>query len=145
MNKNSFKWHLVEGPVTRDFALHLRARAHTPWFWKCIGMAFGHFFWALTISRPRLLAHVCSGPQLEDTRKGKRISRSGEGRCTNATLHSKLEGPWPWYTNYVIGQESIYGPSSLCTKPWGHDGPKEFEWMKIYMASYTTIMLPLGS
>ena len=29
MNRNSLKQHLVEGPVTNDFALHLRIREHT--------------------------------------------------------------------------------------------------------------------
>jgi hypothetical protein len=28
-NRNSLKWHLVEGPVTYDFTLHLKARDHT--------------------------------------------------------------------------------------------------------------------
>ena len=28
MNRNSLKWHLVEGPVTYDFTLHLRIRHH---------------------------------------------------------------------------------------------------------------------
>ena len=39
---------------------------HTTWFWKCLGTAFGHFFWALTISWSRLLACVWSGPYLHD-------------------------------------------------------------------------------
>ena len=39
----------VSGPVTYDFTLHLRAHDCTTWFWKCVGTAFGHFFWALTI------------------------------------------------------------------------------------------------
>src|ERR1700737_1628746 len=43
MNRNSLKYHLVEGPITYDFALHLRIRDHITWFWKCLGIAFGHF------------------------------------------------------------------------------------------------------
>ena len=43
MNRNSLKWQLVEGPVTYDFTLHLRPCDHTPWFWRCVGTAFGHF------------------------------------------------------------------------------------------------------
>ena len=43
MNRNSLKWHLVEGPVTYGFTLHLRIRGHTTWFWRCCGTAFGHF------------------------------------------------------------------------------------------------------
>ena len=31
------------GPVTYDFTLHLRARDHTTWLWRCVGMAFGDF------------------------------------------------------------------------------------------------------
>ena len=42
-NKNSLKYHLVEGPVTYDFTLHLRVCDHTTWFWRCVGTAFGHF------------------------------------------------------------------------------------------------------
>ena len=35
----------------------------TTWCWRCVGTAFGHFlFWALTISWPRLMARVWSGP-----------------------------------------------------------------------------------
>ena len=41
--KNSLKQHLVGGPITYDFTLHLRVCGHTKWFWKCIGTAFGHF------------------------------------------------------------------------------------------------------
>ena len=29
MNRNSMKYHLVEGPVTNDFTLHLRVHDHT--------------------------------------------------------------------------------------------------------------------
>ena len=63
MNRNSLKEHLVEGPVTYDFTLHLRAYYHTTWFWKCLGMEFKHFFWALTISWSWLLGRVWSGPK----------------------------------------------------------------------------------
>ena len=48
MNRNSLKWHLVEGPVTYDFTLHLRVCDHTTWFWRCVGMAFGHFYFGLS-------------------------------------------------------------------------------------------------
>ena len=30
-------------PVTYDFTRHVRVRDHTTWFWRCVGMAFGHF------------------------------------------------------------------------------------------------------
>ena len=44
MNRNSLKYHLVEGPVTCGFTLHLRVRDHTTtWFWRCVGTTFGHF------------------------------------------------------------------------------------------------------
>ena len=42
MNKNSLKYHLVEGPVTYDFTLHLRVDDHS-YIWRCLGTAFGHF------------------------------------------------------------------------------------------------------
>jgi hypothetical protein len=35
--------HLVEGPVTYVFILHLRVCDHTTWFWRCVGTTFGHF------------------------------------------------------------------------------------------------------
>ena len=35
--------HLVEGPVTYDFTLHLRVHDHTTWFRRCLGTTFGHF------------------------------------------------------------------------------------------------------
>ena len=35
--------HLIEGPVTYDFTLHLRACYHTTCFWRCLGTAFGNF------------------------------------------------------------------------------------------------------
>ena len=34
---------MVEGPVTYDFTIHLRAHDHTTWFWMCLGTTFGHF------------------------------------------------------------------------------------------------------
>ena len=49
----------VEGPVTYGFTLHLRIRDVNTWFWRCVGMTFGHFFlgsppiswsWLLTCS-----------------------------------------------------------------------------------------------
>ena len=62
--ENSLKWHLVEGPFMYDFTLHLRVCDHIAWFWRCVGTAFKRpldpFFWALTISWSRLLAHVWS-------------------------------------------------------------------------------------
>jgi hypothetical protein len=33
----------LRGPVTYDFALHLRICDHTTWFWRCVGTAIGHF------------------------------------------------------------------------------------------------------
>ena len=44
MLRISSKQHLVGGPVTHDFTVHLRAHDHTPWFWTCLGMVFGHLF-----------------------------------------------------------------------------------------------------
>ena len=35
----AFGW----GPVTYDFTLYLKVRDHTTWFWRCLGMAIGHF------------------------------------------------------------------------------------------------------
>ena len=75
INRNTLKLHFVEDPITYDFTLHLRARDHTTW---CLEATFRHFFWALTISWSRLLAHVWSGP------KGHFIH--------------KLEGPWPLHS-----------------------------------------------
>ena len=43
MNRNSLKWHLVEGPVTYDFTLHFRVCDHTTWLWRCLGTAFELF------------------------------------------------------------------------------------------------------
>jgi hypothetical protein len=44
--------------------LYLRTCDHTALFWKCLGTASKHFFWALTNSWSRLLARVWSGPKL---------------------------------------------------------------------------------
>ena len=43
MNRQSLKKQLVEGPVTYGFTLNLRVCDHTTRFWRCAGMAFGHF------------------------------------------------------------------------------------------------------
>ncbi len=32
----------IEDLVTYDFTLHSRVHDHTIWFWRCVGMAFGH-------------------------------------------------------------------------------------------------------
>ena len=37
LNKNSSNQHLVEGLITYDFTLPLRAGDHTTWFWTCLG------------------------------------------------------------------------------------------------------------
>ena len=60
MNRNSLKWHLIEGPVTFGFTLHLRVYDHTTWFWRCLETTFEDFFWALIISWSRLFARVWS-------------------------------------------------------------------------------------
>ena len=63
VNRNSLKWHLVEGPVTYDFTLHSRARdQHYMIVEVCLGRPSDTFFWDLTISWSRLLARVWSGP-----------------------------------------------------------------------------------
>ena len=49
MNRYSMKQHLVEGPVTYDFTLHLSARDQTTLIWKCPKAAFEHFLGALTM------------------------------------------------------------------------------------------------
>jgi hypothetical protein len=43
MTKNALKNHLVEGPVTYDFTLHLNILDHKDDVGACVGMAFGHF------------------------------------------------------------------------------------------------------
>ena len=35
--------HLVKGPVTYGFTVHLRVCDHTTWCWRCVGTAFRHF------------------------------------------------------------------------------------------------------
>jgi hypothetical protein len=50
LKKKSLKQHLVEVPVTYGFTIHLRVCDHTTWFWRCLGTAFVHFLWALTIT-----------------------------------------------------------------------------------------------
>jgi hypothetical protein len=63
MNRNSWKWHLVENPVTYDFTLDLRICDHTTWvFAGVFGRLLDTFFWALTISWSRLLPHVWRDP-----------------------------------------------------------------------------------
>jgi hypothetical protein len=64
MDRNSWKKHLVENPVTYGFTLHLRVRDHTTWFWRYVGDdgLWTLLFWAPTISWSRLLACVWSGP-----------------------------------------------------------------------------------
>ena len=50
MNRGSLKKHLVEGLVTYNFTLHDVG--------GCVGTAFGHFSFGLTISWSQLLACV---------------------------------------------------------------------------------------
>ena len=48
-DRKSSKEHLVEGPVTNDFTLHLRIHDHIAWFWGCVGTtALGHFSFGLS-------------------------------------------------------------------------------------------------
>ena len=60
MNRNSSKQHLVEGPVTYDFTLHLRGCDRVG---DILGQPLDTFFWALTISWSQLLARVCNDPK----------------------------------------------------------------------------------
>ena len=62
MNKNSLKWNLIEGLVPFAFTLHLRARDQTTSFWKWLGTAFGHFFWAPTITWLKALGSSVKWP-----------------------------------------------------------------------------------
>ena len=63
LNRNSLNKHLVEDLVTYDFTLHSRVRDDTPWFWRCLGTAFGHFHLGSNILWSRLLARVCEVAQ----------------------------------------------------------------------------------
>ena len=55
--ENSLKKYMVDGPITCDFTLHLRAYDHIPLFWNfVVGQPFDTSF-GLTISWSRLLAH----------------------------------------------------------------------------------------
>ena len=56
----AFGW----GPGHKWLHTALRIRDHIDDFGRCLGTAFGHFLWALTISWSRLLARGWSGPQL---------------------------------------------------------------------------------
>ena len=58
MNINSLKEHLVEGPVTYDFTLHLAFVTTLHDIGGVLGGPLDTFFWAITISWPWLLAHV---------------------------------------------------------------------------------------
>jgi hypothetical protein len=60
MSRKSLKYHLVEGPITYGFTLHLRIRDHTTWFWRCVGTAFGHFL--LGSHNFMVMACVWGGP-----------------------------------------------------------------------------------
>ena len=42
-NRILLEWHLIEGPATYEFIINLRVCDHTTRFWRCLGMAFGHF------------------------------------------------------------------------------------------------------
>jgi hypothetical protein len=65
MHRNSLKQHLVEGPITYDFPLHLRVRDHTTtWCWRCrwdgglwtlsLGLSqfHGHGSWLVCVKWP---------------------------------------------------------------------------------------------
>ena len=58
MNRSSLKSHLVEDPVTYDFALHLRTRDDTHDFGVVLGRPLDTFFWALTTSWSRFLGYL---------------------------------------------------------------------------------------
>jgi hypothetical protein len=58
VKRNSLKQHLVEGPVTYDFTLHLRFVTTLHEFGGVLGWPLDTFFWALTISWSQHLAHV---------------------------------------------------------------------------------------
>jgi hypothetical protein len=54
--------HLVEGPVTYDFTIHLRVVTTLLDVGDVLGRPLNTFFWALTISWSRLSARAWSGP-----------------------------------------------------------------------------------
>ena len=86
----------VDDLATYDFTLHLRARDHTTWLWKCLGTAFG---WALTFSWSRLLARVWSGPRFHRSSFQPFVH---EGIQVNVWWHSII----PRFSNLV--SQSIY-------------------------------------
>ena len=83
--------------VTCNFTLHLRIHDHTTWFWRCVGMAFGHFLlgshdfmvmalgscvkWPFMIHPPNWCLPL--NPPLKDKR-----SRSPQGCCATLKLES---------------------------------------------------------
>ena len=58
MNRNTLKQHLIEGPVTYGFTLHLGFVTTLHDFGGVLEQPLDTFFWALTISWSWLLAHV---------------------------------------------------------------------------------------
>ena len=113
----------MEGPVTYNFTLHLRA-LHT--FGGVLERPLDTFFWDLTISGSWLLAHVWSGPK--DYHFGtegvlQRIQDS-DNLILKATSHTSQE-PWPcdgedpWLSSkgntMGVGKAVLgsHGPSSL--------------------------------
>ena len=58
MNRNSLESHLVERAVTYDLMLDFEGPYHIHDFGSVLGRPLGTFFWALRISRSRLLARV---------------------------------------------------------------------------------------
>ena len=80
--KNSLKYnHLVEGPITYDFTLHLRVRDHTTWFWTWssdglwtlsfgLSQFHGHGSWLVCEVAPSNAAHDKVQKEEKDGWKG---------------------------------------------------------------------------
>jgi hypothetical protein len=60
-------WNSIsfEGPVTYDFALHLRIHDHISWFWKCLGTAFGQFLFGSHNFMITVLGSCVKWPEVE--------------------------------------------------------------------------------
>ena len=69
MSRNSIEIAFGWGPGhTYGFTLHLRLCDHTTWFWRCLGMAFGHFLLGSHNFMVMALGSCVKWPQVSNSR-----------------------------------------------------------------------------
>ena len=126
MNWNSLKNHIVEGPVTYGFRLHLRVRDATTWLWRYVGTAFGHFSFGLSQFHGHSSWLVCEvalmcRADVNMSVQGFRVCRSSGSLSRNSSVRGCHKNP-------IQSNLSFYMSKNVREATQIDECPRPLEW-----------------